>query len=54
MYDVDLVFFRINVKLGGINTVPAPKQQSFAILTDPTTPTIVMGVRRTNLGTNSY
>ena len=33
--------FRINVKLGGINTVPDP--QSVSVLTDPHNPTIVMG-----------
>lgn len=32
---------RINVKLGGINTIPDP--QSVAVLTDPRHPTIVMG-----------
>lgn len=35
---------RINVKLGGINTIPDP--QSVAILTDPRNPTIVMGKHR--------
>lgn len=35
--------FRINVKLGGINTIPEPR--SVTILTDPHNPTIVMGVR---------
>lgn len=34
---------RINVKLGGINTIPEPR--SVSILTDPTNPTIIMGVR---------
>jgi eukaryotic translation initiation factor 2C len=37
---VSLVY-RINVKLGGINTIPDP--QSVAVLTDPRNPTIVMG-----------
>ena len=32
---------RINVKLGGINTVPDPS--SVSVLTDPHNPTIVMG-----------
>lgn len=32
---------RVNVKMGGINTVPDP--QSVSVLTDPTNPTIVMG-----------
>lgn len=32
---------RINVKLGGINTIPDPR--SVAALTDPKNPTIVMG-----------
>jgi len=32
---------RINVKLGGINTIPDPS--SVAVLTDPNYPTIVMG-----------
>ena len=32
----------MNVKLGGINTIPDPR--SVAILTDPHNPTIVMGV----------
>lgn len=31
----------MNVKLGGINTVPDP--QSVTVLTDPRNPTIVMG-----------
>lgn len=34
-------FCRINVKLGGINTIPDPT--SVSILTDPRNPTIVMG-----------
>jgi eukaryotic translation initiation factor 2C len=34
-------FSRVNVKLGGINTVPDAK--SAAILTDPANPTVVMG-----------
>jgi hypothetical protein len=33
---------RVNVKMGGINTVPDP--QSVSVLTDPTNPTIVMGM----------
>ena len=33
---------RINVKRGGINTIPEPR--SVPILTDPSNPTIVMGV----------
>jgi len=33
--------YRINVKLGGINTIPDP--QSVTVLTDPRNPTIVMG-----------
>lgn len=32
---------RMNVKLGGINTIPDP--QSVTVLTDPRNPTIVMG-----------
>ena len=32
---------RINVKLGGINSIPDPR--SVAFLTDPKNPTIVMG-----------
>lgn len=32
---------RINVKLGGINTIPDPS--SVSVLTDPHNPTIVMG-----------
>lgn len=36
------VMHRINVKLGGINTIPDPR--SVQILTDPQNPTIVMGV----------
>ncbi|KAJ8580661.1 argonaute-like protein [Rhizopogon salebrosus TDB-379] len=35
------VCLKINVKLGGINTIPDP--QSVTILTDPRNPTIVMG-----------
>lgn len=35
------VCLKINVKLGGINTIPDP--QSVSILTDPRNPTIVMG-----------
>jgi eukaryotic translation initiation factor 2C len=35
------VLLKVNVKLGGINTVPAP--QSVAVLTDPANPTVVMG-----------
>ncbi|KAK7689674.1 hypothetical protein QCA50_007469 [Cerrena zonata] len=35
------VALKINVKLGGINTVPDPR--SVSILTDPSNPTIVMG-----------
>jgi eukaryotic translation initiation factor 2C len=35
------VHVRINVKLGGINTIPDPT--SVSILTDPRNPTIVMG-----------
>ncbi|KAJ3529107.1 hypothetical protein NM688_g7899 [Phlebia brevispora] len=35
------VCLKVNVKLGGINTVPDPR--SVAILTDPHNPTIVMG-----------
>lgn len=31
----------MNVKLGGINTIPDP--QSVTVLTDPRNPTIVMG-----------
>lgn len=34
--------FRINVKLGGINTIPDPA--SVSVLTDPRNPTIVMGI----------
>jgi hypothetical protein len=34
---------RVNVKLGGINTIPDAK--SAAILTDPANPTVVMGMR---------
>lgn len=37
---------RINVKLGGVNTVPDPR--SVQILTDPHNPTIVMGVRHSD------
>ena len=37
------VCYRLNVKLGGINTIPDPR--SAVILTDPSNPTIVMGVR---------
>ena len=33
---------RINVKLGGINTIPDPS--SVAVLTDPLYPTVVMGM----------
>lgn len=33
--------FRINVKLGGINAIPA--ESSVSVLTDPRKPTIVMG-----------
>ena len=33
---------RINVKLGGINTIPDPS--SVAVLTDPVYPTVVMGM----------
>ena len=33
---------RINVKLGGINTIPDPS--SVAMLTDPAYPTVVMGM----------
>jgi hypothetical protein len=33
---------RINVKLGGINTIPDPS--SVAVLTDPVYPTLVMGM----------
>lgn len=33
---------RINVKLGGINTIPDPS--SVAVLTDPSYPTVVMGM----------
>ena len=36
------LFSRINVKLGGINTVPDPA--SVSILVDPRNPTIVMGM----------
>lgn len=32
---------RVNVKLGGINSIPEPR--SVAFLTDPKNPTIVMG-----------
>ncbi|KAI6152116.1 argonaute-like protein [Pisolithus tinctorius] len=35
------VCLKINVKLGGINTIPDP--QSVSILTDPRNPTVVMG-----------
>jgi eukaryotic translation initiation factor 2C len=35
------VLLKVNVKLGGINTIPAP--QSAAVLTDPANPTVVMG-----------
>lgn len=35
------VSLKVNVKLGGINTIPDPR--SVAILTDPHNPTIVMG-----------
>ncbi|KAI0068655.1 argonaute-like protein [Artomyces pyxidatus] len=35
------VTLKLNVKLGGINTIPEPR--SVAILTDPNNPTIVMG-----------
>ena len=35
------LFGRINVKMGGINSVPDP--QSVTVLTDPRNPTIVMG-----------
>lgn len=34
--------YRINVKLGGINTIPDPS--SVAVLTDPIYPTVVMGM----------
>ena len=33
----------MNVKLGGINTIPDTR--SVSILTDPLNPTLVMGVR---------
>lgn len=36
-----LTLYRINVKLGGINTVPDAR--SVPVLTDPHNPTIVMG-----------
>jgi len=35
------VLLKVNVKLGGINTIPAPG--SAAVLTDPANPTVVMG-----------
>lgn len=35
------VCLKINVKLGGINTIPDPR--SVAFLTDPQNPTMVMG-----------
>lgn len=35
------VLLKVNVKLGGINTIPDPR--SVSILTDPMNPTIVMG-----------
>jgi len=35
----------MNVKLGGINTIPDPA--SVAVLTDPQIPTVVMGKQRT-------
>jgi hypothetical protein len=38
---VSLTSLRMNVKLGGINTIPDP--QSVTVLTDPRNPTIVMG-----------
>lgn len=38
-----MFFYRINVKLGGINTIPDPS--SVSVLTDPHMPTIVMGVQ---------
>jgi hypothetical protein len=39
---IELIFLsRINVKLGGINTIPDPS--SVSVLTDPHNPTIVMG-----------
>lgn len=41
IYEPDLIF-RINVKLGGINTIPDPS--SVSVLTDPHNPTVVMGV----------
>ena len=40
-YPSDAVDRRINVKLGGINTVPDPRSVPF--LTDPNQPTVVMG-----------
>lgn len=39
---VDHAVHRINVKMGGINTIPEPR--SIPILTDEKVPTIVMGV----------
>lgn len=41
LQDVILIFTRINVKLGGINTIPDPA--SVRYLTDPANPTVVMG-----------
>ena len=32
---------RLNVKLGGVNTIPDPRSTS--ILSDPSNPTVVMG-----------
>jgi hypothetical protein len=40
-YQDSLTFQRINVKLGGINSIPEPSSVSF--LTDPRNPTIVLG-----------
>lgn len=41
---------RINVKLGGINTIP--DQASVRYLTDPANPTIVMGTPRVFSGSS--
>jgi hypothetical protein len=46
------ILYRMNVKLGGINTIP--DHRSVSILTDPQNPTIVMGVSEMQLSICLY